>query len=102
MGVVIFSACAKRFIGKVKKIKGYVKEIKHSLKNGDRIEITYLPSCGNVRRGTPNPYIGMSGTVDGLDEKRFNLITDSGAWLANIDVSTVKYKYIEEAEKGEE
>jgi hypothetical protein len=47
------------------------------LKNGDKIQITYLPSCRNVTKGTPNPYIGMSGTVENSDDKGFALNTGS-------------------------
>jgi len=36
-------------------------------KNGDKIKITWLPSCRNVPKGTQNPYIGMEGIVEGLN-----------------------------------
>ena len=35
-------------------------------KNGDKIRITWLPSCRNAPAGTPNPYIGMEGIVEKL------------------------------------
>jgi len=35
-------------------------------KNGDKIKITWLPSCRNVPNGTPNPYIGMEGVVENM------------------------------------
>lgn len=54
------------------------------LQNGDEIKITDLPSCRNVPRGTPNPYIGMSGEVRDFDGKRFNLFTGN-SWLVGIE-----------------
>lgn len=36
-------------------------------KNGDKIKITWLPSCKNVPNGTPNPYVGMEGIVEELN-----------------------------------
>lgn len=33
---------------------------------GRKVKITWLPSCRNVPNGTPNPYVGMEGTVSDL------------------------------------
>lgn len=53
------------------------------LKNGDKILITWLPSCRNVPNGTPNPYIGMSGTVQDSDHEGFILNTGSSLLIVN-------------------
>jgi len=59
------------------------------LQNGDRIRITYLPSCINGR-GTPNPYMGMEGEVQGLNDKYFHLFTGN-AYLCGIEVNACGY-----------
>lgn len=41
--------------------------IKSLPKNGDKIKLTWLPSCRNVPKGTPNPYIGMEGIVENMN-----------------------------------
>jgi hypothetical protein len=63
-----------------------------TLKNGDKILITYLKPCRNGN-GTRNPYIGMSGTVYDLTTHDFSLLTDT-SWLVFIDLKTTKYKHI--------
>lgn len=60
------------------------------LQNGDKITITYLPSCRNVKRGTPNPYIGMSGKVCDFDGKEFSLLT-STSWLVGIEYAKCSF-----------
>jgi len=60
------------------------------LKNGDKIKITYLPSCINGL-GTKNPYIGMSGEVRDFDGKTFNLFTGS-SWLVGIKFRNCCFK----------
>lgn len=65
------------------------------MKNGDNIKITYLPSCINVPRGTPNPYIGMSGTVDRFDGNTFDLFTGS-SYLCGVKLKTCRYEKITE------
>lgn len=59
------------------------------IKNGDKIRITYLPSCGNAR-SERNPYIGMEGTVHDFDGSKFSLFTGD-SWLTNIDLKTCKF-----------
>lgn len=45
---------------------------------GRLIKITWLPSCINVPKGTPNPYIGMEGEVIDLRENGdFTLKTET-------------------------
>lgn len=61
-----------------------------SLKNGDRIKITWLPSCINVPCGTPNPYIGMEGTVTDFNGQNFDLFTGS-SWLVGIRFKKCRY-----------
>lgn len=85
---------AMRFFCRVKKNKQYALEHETALNNGDYIKITYLPSCKNVAKGTPNPYIGMQGTVVGLKGGKFSLLTPNGSWLTNIDESKVQYEYV--------
>ena len=63
------------------------------MKNGDNIKITYLPSCINVPNGTPNPYIGMAGTVENFDGKIFDIFTRS-SYLVGIKFKTCKYEEI--------
>lgn len=63
------------------------------LKNGDCIKLTKLPSCRNVPTGTPNPYVGMSGTVHDLRDGIFDLYTGS-SWLCNIKVKCCRYERI--------
>jgi len=62
------------------------------LKNGDKIEITYLRPCVNGD-GSPNPYIGMSGTIVDFDGKTFDLFTGT-SWLVGIEVKWLRYKNV--------
>ena len=66
------------------------------MENGNKIVITYLPSCINVPRGMPNPYIGMTGTVEEFNGITFDLFTGS-SYLVGIKYKSCKYeKVIEE------
>ena len=51
------------------------------LKNGDKIQLTWLPPCRNGN-GSPNPYIGSVGIVYDYDSKTgaFSLEMEK-AWL---------------------
>jgi hypothetical protein len=60
------------------------------LKNGDKIRIVYLPSCINVPKFTPNPYIGMEGIVQDIDDESFTLFTGT-SYLANINIKSCKF-----------
>ena len=63
------------------------------LKNGDHIKITWLSSCRNAP-GHRNPYIGMSGTVTGLNSKEgyFHLFTGN-SWLCAIKTGFFNLRY---------
>lgn len=61
-------------------------------KNGDKITITWLPSCVNVPIGTPNPYIGMSGEVYDIKDGKFDLFTGS-SWLVGIELKNCKFVF---------
>ena len=53
------------------------------LRNGDRIRITWLPSCRNTP-GTRNPYIGMEGTVEDLTRRgglNFSLVGETSVLI---------------------
>jgi hypothetical protein len=63
-----------------------------SLKNGERIRITYLPPCRNGY-GSKNPYIGMEGIVHDFDGKSFSIMTET-SWLVCIKIKTCKFKKI--------
>lgn len=66
---------------------------KKQIQERDKIQIIYLPSCINVRLGTPNPYIGMSGEVRDLTDTTFSLFTGN-SWLVGIKLKTVRYKFV--------
>ena len=59
------------------------------LKEGDEIEITYLPPCKNNVNGQ-NPYIGMKGTVVDLYGDKFDLFTGT-SWLVGVNLNTCKF-----------
>ena len=61
------------------------------MKNGDHITITYLPPCRNGQ-GTPNPYIGMSGIVSGLNKESFSLFTGT-SWLIVNDIKKTLWNH---------
>lgn len=64
--------------------------------NGDKIKLTWLPSCINVPKGTPNPYIGMTGIVTDMNEDgKFSLMCET-CWLTNIGPN---FNYIKQHEK---
>ena len=65
---------------------------KPTLKNGDKIKITYLKPCRNGY-GRKNPYIGMSGVVHDLTKTDFSLLTET-SWLVFIDLKATKYIHI--------
>lgn len=58
---------------------GWIKpEHREIPQEGRLIKITWLPSCINVPKGTPNPYIGMEGEVIDLkDNGDFTLKTET-------------------------
>jgi|APCry1669189101_1035198.scaffolds.fasta_scaffold393174_2 hypothetical protein len=62
-----------------------------SLKEGDRIRITWLPSCRNAP-GTRNPYIGMEGTVHDIKEGMFDLFTGN-SWLVGVKMGIFRLGY---------
>ncbi len=59
-----------KFFGILTQYEHYARKqtawMKSFPKNGDTIRITWLPSCRNAPRRTPNPYIGMEGIVEEL------------------------------------
>ena len=58
------------------------------LKNGDKIKITWLPSCKNAPY-SKNAYIGMQGVVEDLKEdKSFTLRTETAVLIVG-----KKYKF---------
>ena len=60
---------------------------------GRKVRITWLPSCRNGE-GTPNPYIGMEGTVTDLKQDgSFHLFTGD-SWLCG--VNEYKFEYIDD------
>jgi ribosomal protein L21E len=81
-------------------MKGYENgEKKHiTLKNGDCIKITYLPSCKNGM-GTQNPYIGMQGIVHDFNGETFSIFTGY-SWLVNIGIKNCKYENISNTSAG--
>lgn len=62
------------------------------MKNGDKIQITYLPPCRNGE-GERNPYIGMSGIVHDFDGVSFSIFTGT-SWLCVIRYKKCKYRLI--------
>jgi len=62
-----------------------------SLKEGDNIRITWLPSCRNGQ-GTRNPYIGMSGIVTDLRDGMFDLFTGD-SWLVGVRTGFCRLRY---------
>ena len=62
------------------------------MKNGDKIKITYLPSCINAP-GVRNPYIGMAGEVRDFANGWFSIFTGT-SWLCAIRLKTCKYENI--------
>ena len=63
------------------------------MKNGLKIQIIGLPTCINAPEGTPNPYVGMAGTVHDFDGKQFDLFTGN-SWLVGVNVKTCKIKIL--------
>ena len=61
---------------------------------GRKIEITYFPSCVNVPKGTPNPYIGSIGIVEGLKEDGSFFLKMSSSTLVVGD-KNYKFKYLD-------
>lgn len=60
---------------------------------GRLIRITWLSSCRNVPKGTPNPYIGMIGRVINLKPcGSFDLKCES-CWLVGVD--EYKFEYLD-------
>jgi hypothetical protein len=69
-------------------LKPYLKRDKNPIKNGDKIQLTWLPNPRNNPNAT-SCYIGYTGIVTDLSQDNFSLKGD-GSWL----IVTGKYKYI--------
>ena len=62
------------------------------MRNGLKIKILYLTPCINGR-GDSNPYIGMQGEIQHLQDGEFTLFTGN-SYLVNIKLNECKFKII--------